>query len=48
MVASSEQTLPEVARALGFSRSALGRWRREPLAHGAQAFVGQEIARDEE
>ena len=48
MVASSEQTLPEVARALGLSRSALGRWRREPLAHGAQAFVGQGIARDEE
>ena len=29
MVARSEQTLPEVARALGLSRSALGRWRRE-------------------
>ena len=29
MVARLEQTLPEVARALGLSRSALGRWRRE-------------------
>ena len=48
MVASSEQTLPEVARALGLSRSALGRWRREQAAHGAQAFVGQGVARDEE
>ena len=48
MVASSEQTLPEVARALGISRSALGRWRREQAAHGAQAFVGQGVARDEE
>ena len=48
MVASSEQTLPEVAKALGLSRSALGRWRREQAAHGAQAFVGQGVARDEE
>ena len=48
MVASLEQTLPEVARALGISRSALGRWRREQAAHGAQVFVGQGVARDEE
>ena len=48
MVARSEQTLPEVAKALGLSRSALGRWRREQAAHGAQAFVGQGVARDEE
>ena len=37
-----------VARALGLSRSALGRWRWEQAAHGAQAFVGQGVARDEE
>ena len=48
MVASLEQTLPEVARALGISRSALGRWRWEQAAHGAQVFVGQGVARDEE
>ena len=44
MVASLEQTVPEVARALGISRSALGQWRREQAAHGAQAFVGQGVA----
>ena len=44
MVASLEQTVPEVARALGISRSALGQWRREQAAHGAQAFGGQGVA----
>ena len=42
------EALAMVARALGLSRSALGRWRREQAAHGAQVFVGQGVARDEE
>jgi transposase len=44
----SSGPVSEVARQLGIAGSSLTRWVRESKAHGAKAFVGQGVARDEE
>jgi transposase len=41
-------TLRQVAKDLGISEGLLGRWKRDLGTRGAQAFVGQGHARDQE
>ena len=42
------QTIAGTARDLGLRENLLGRWKREIESHGAQAFGGQGVARDQE
>lgn len=42
------QTIAGVARDLGIRDNLLGRWKRELEQHGAKAFGGLGVARDEE
>ena len=42
------QTIAGTARDLGIGANLLRRWKREIETHGAQAFGGQGVARDQE
>lgn len=48
MAAMPGCTIRQIAGDLGIGEGLLGRWKRELVEHGGQAFIGQGQARDEE